>query len=154
MDLWLQSCGGPTPDNPVGGKPTPRSATTTQSRAVYRWLSLVYDHLSQVKAPRVLLAVATGTSLNPVREKRAQRASWTERCLRVVIVTDNPNWLDARLQLAETVFGPAFSEFGHLPQYETWSVDRFMAERTANTPAWRSLGAGVLLAGSLEEAFR
>lgn len=121
---------------------------------VYAWLCFVREGLSSVSVPRVFVAIAAGTTLNPAGDRVIRRSSWTERFLRVVIVTDNPDWLDARVQLAETVFGAAFSEFGHLPQYDTWSVERLKGERDANTPVWRALRTGVLLTGSLEEAFR
>ena len=112
---------------------------------VYQWLWFVRERLSHVRKPRVLLAVATGRGLDAPMDGKPVHRSWTERFLQVVIVTDEPDELSARVKLAEKVFGPVFSEFGHLPYYETWSKDRLVEERTARTGAWRTLHSGAVL---------
>lgn len=111
---------------------------------VATWLDFIRVRLKRVRTPRVLHAFAYGRAFDSSKPRR--RASWdSEGFLKLVVVTDQDDALNARWRLGVKVFGPAFNEFLHLPDVDVWTRERYRLESECDTAIIRSLRRGIVL---------
>jgi hypothetical protein len=118
---------------------------------VFAWLSFVRTRLLRVRSPRIVFAGAYGSAFLPPREGKRRRPWSGEGYLALIVVTADPDPWRARVKLAERVFGPVFSEFGHLPFFEVWSVERMRAELAHSTKQAHALQRSVVLLDRRQE---